>query len=175
MADVGTQEPAKTMLKAVPRSRVQGSTMVTPEGAVTARVETPFERTAPEIVKEVVAEEGPTISVVTVQPGYSLWRIAEETFGDGQQYVQVFAANRDLIRDPDGPAGKDLKLQKWLIKVSEEGEQTINDGELSVASRYSRSSYTSNTKTTPSTPAGNRAGGFNSNRPASRGRGSLAW
>lgn len=38
---------------------------------------------------------------VTVQPGFTLWGIAEERFGNGVLYVQVFEANRDKIRDPD--------------------------------------------------------------------------
>ena len=39
--------------------------------------------------------------VVTVQPGFTLWRIATETLGEGVLYVQVFEANKDQIRDPD--------------------------------------------------------------------------
>lgn len=38
---------------------------------------------------------------VIVQPGLTLWAIAEAEFGDGVAYVQVFEANRDKIRDPD--------------------------------------------------------------------------
>ncbi|MDZ4095247.1 MAG: LysM peptidoglycan-binding domain-containing protein, partial [Paracoccaceae bacterium] len=38
---------------------------------------------------------------VTVQPGFTLWQIARENFGNGVMYVQVFEANRDKIRDPD--------------------------------------------------------------------------
>lgn len=38
---------------------------------------------------------------VTVQPGFTLWRIARETFGDGVMYVKVFDANKGQIRDPD--------------------------------------------------------------------------
>lgn len=38
---------------------------------------------------------------VTVQPGFTLWAIARDRFGDGLLYVQVFRANRDRIRDPD--------------------------------------------------------------------------
>ncbi|WP_374641352.1 LysM peptidoglycan-binding domain-containing protein [Tabrizicola sp.] len=38
---------------------------------------------------------------VTVQPGFTLWGIAQERYGDGVLYVQVFEANRDKIRDPD--------------------------------------------------------------------------
>lgn len=38
---------------------------------------------------------------VTVQPGYTLWGIAQSRFGDGALYVQVYEANRARIRDPD--------------------------------------------------------------------------
>ena len=39
--------------------------------------------------------------IVTVQPGFTLWQIASESYGDGVLYVQVFEANRDKIRNPD--------------------------------------------------------------------------
>jgi len=64
------------------------------EGEVTSRVETPFKREEPEVV------EG-TISAITVQPGFTLWGIAKQQFGDGVQFVRVYEANRDLIRDPN--------------------------------------------------------------------------
>ncbi|THD85810.1 LysM peptidoglycan-binding domain-containing protein [Aliigemmobacter aestuarii] len=48
-----------------------------------------------------VAPAPPPPLTVTVQPGFTLWRIARENFGDGVMYVQVFEANRDKIRDPD--------------------------------------------------------------------------
>jgi len=79
----------------------------------------------------------------------------------------------DLIRDPDGPAGKDIKLQKWLIKVSENGEEfnATSNEELSVASRFSHYSHASkNRLTAPPTPGSRSAGGFNSSRPLSQGR-----
>lgn len=38
---------------------------------------------------------------VTVQPGFTLWGIAQERYGDGVLYVQVFEANRDKIKNPD--------------------------------------------------------------------------
>jgi nucleoid-associated protein YgaU len=38
---------------------------------------------------------------VTVQPGLTLWAIAQDQFGDGVLYVQVYEANKDRIRDPD--------------------------------------------------------------------------
>jgi len=36
-----------------------------------------------------------------VQPGNSLWRLAERSFGDGQRYTEIYQANQDKIRDPD--------------------------------------------------------------------------
>ncbi|MGB7263290.1 MAG: LysM peptidoglycan-binding domain-containing protein [Albidovulum sp.] len=41
------------------------------------------------------------VSVVTVQPGFTLWRIARENYGDGIEYVKVYEANKNQIRDPD--------------------------------------------------------------------------
>ncbi|HCB52616.1 MAG TPA: peptigoglycan-binding protein LysM, partial [Rhodobacter sp.] len=38
---------------------------------------------------------------VTVQPGFTLWGIAQENFGSGILYVQVYEANRDKIKNPD--------------------------------------------------------------------------
>lgn len=65
------------------------------EGEVTSRVETPFQREEVEIA----ARAAP--SAVTVQPGFTLWAIARDRFGKGIEYVRVYEANRDLIRDPD--------------------------------------------------------------------------
>ncbi len=47
------------------------------------------------------AKAVPVPVTVTVQPGFTLWGIAKENFGEGILYVQVFEANRDKIRDPD--------------------------------------------------------------------------
>jgi LysM repeat protein/outer membrane biosynthesis protein TonB len=46
-------------------------------------------------------ETAPAGVTVTVQPGFTLWEIARERFGDGILYVQVYEANKDRIRDPD--------------------------------------------------------------------------
>ncbi|WP_165375194.1 LysM peptidoglycan-binding domain-containing protein [Roseovarius nitratireducens] len=77
-------------------------------GKVTSRIETPFKR---EDVATLAAQdddkdgdgtpEPPRMSVVTVQPGSTLWAISREAYGEGILYVRVFEANRDRIRDPD--------------------------------------------------------------------------
>lgn len=38
---------------------------------------------------------------ITVQPGFTLWGIAQDRYGDGVMYVQVFDANREKIKDPN--------------------------------------------------------------------------
>lgn len=43
----------------------------------------------------------PRVVQVTVQPGFTLWAIARENYGDGFAYVRVYEANRAQIRDPD--------------------------------------------------------------------------
>lgn len=70
------------------------------DGAVLARAEIPFLRAAPDSLPS--ARPGTSgADLITVQPGFTLWRIARERYGGGGQYVQVFDANRDQISDPD--------------------------------------------------------------------------
>ncbi len=72
------------------------------DGTEASRVETPFLREDPERVADApieAAEQG--IDVITVQPGFTLWGMARDTFGDGILYVQIFEENRDQIRDPN--------------------------------------------------------------------------
>ncbi|MCG7492543.1 LysM peptidoglycan-binding domain-containing protein [Thalassobius sp. Cn5-15] len=79
------------------------------DGAVTARVETPFKREDASAVAAAGATDGAVgavqnnapVRVVTVQPGNTLWAIARDAYGDGILYVRVFEANRSLIRNPD--------------------------------------------------------------------------
>ena len=74
-------------------------------GDVVSRLETPFKREEAAEVAAVLAEEtsadGFEVAVRTVQPGATLWAIAEENLGNGIYYIEVFEANSDLIRDPD--------------------------------------------------------------------------
>ncbi len=64
------------------------------DGKVQSRVELPFQRAAapPEPLKP---------GSVVIQPGNNLWRIARQTYGRGVQYVVIYQANRELIRDPN--------------------------------------------------------------------------
>ncbi len=75
------------------------------DGNVQSRIETPFKREERSAVAAIMAIDtsasGFDVAVRTVQPGATLWAIAEEQFGDGIMYVAVFEANRDQIRNPD--------------------------------------------------------------------------
>ncbi len=63
-------------------------------GKVTARVELPFSRAKP---LSGLAEG----TVVFVQPGNSLWRLARRSYGEGLRYTEIYEANKDQIRNPD--------------------------------------------------------------------------
>ena len=64
------------------------------DGKVVARVELPFSRSDP-------IANVPDETLVIVQPGNSLWRIARRTLGRGIAYTTIYEANSDQIRDPD--------------------------------------------------------------------------
>jgi len=64
------------------------------DGKVTARAETAFVRTE-------IADAAMGNRRILVQPGNSLWRIAQRTYGAGLRYTLIYEANREQIRDPD--------------------------------------------------------------------------
>ncbi|WGV17123.1 LysM peptidoglycan-binding domain-containing protein [Fuscovulum ytuae] len=120
---------AVTLPEVAPGVYVLRADQLDGEGKVTSRFETPFKRETVEALAaaaEAVAPTGVTQAeagdggadpaaagsvdagassagptTVTVQPGFTLWRIATENLGAGIRYVQVFEANKDQIRDPD--------------------------------------------------------------------------
>ena len=67
--------------------------MLAEDGAVRGRVESPFRR---EPAEAAVAE-----GEIVVQPGDTLWAIAENRYGTGFRYSVIYQANAGRIRDPD--------------------------------------------------------------------------
>jgi nucleoid-associated protein YgaU len=61
------------------------------DGQSLGRLALKFDRVAP--------PEG--YAAFDVQPGNSLWRLAERSFGEGQRYTEIYQANQGKIRDPD--------------------------------------------------------------------------
>lgn len=70
------------------------------DGTVLARVESPFLREDPDLLASLERSDGP-ISEITVQPGNTLWGISQDRYGHGIEYVKIFQANRERIRNPD--------------------------------------------------------------------------
>jgi nucleoid-associated protein YgaU len=77
------------------------------DGTVISRAETPFLREDVADIQalgtsaETAGTAAAPVSLITVQPGNTLWGIADERYGDGFLYVRVFEANNQDIRDPD--------------------------------------------------------------------------
>ena len=100
-------EPSVTAAPAAPALAVADAapdaTVAPPvaEPAPEAAEPAPAADPAPPADPAPVADPAPKLVTVTVQPGFTLWGIAQERYGDGVLYVQVFEANRDRIRDPD--------------------------------------------------------------------------
>jgi len=69
---------------------------VGPDGEVEQRVELPFQHTDFTFARGKTGE-----TLLVVQPGNSLWRVARAVYGQGTDYTVIFQANAEHIRDPD--------------------------------------------------------------------------
>lgn len=96
----GAETPAT---EPTPEAAPEATPEPAPEPAATpAPAQDPEPTPQPETVAAAPEPAAPPPPVtVTVQPGFTLWGIAEGQLGDGIRYVQVFEANKDKIRDPD--------------------------------------------------------------------------
>jgi nucleoid-associated protein YgaU len=70
------------------------------DGSVTSRLETPFRKETTAALEGAPRDASGAITA-TVVPGSTLWGIALGKYGHGIEYVRVFEANRDKIRNPD--------------------------------------------------------------------------
>ncbi|MFN6925205.1 MAG: LysM peptidoglycan-binding domain-containing protein [Tabrizicola sp.] len=101
--EVASEEPSAAS-EAVAVAEAPVEAMPQPQAEVVPGPEAIEAVPATEVAAPVLAEaapEPPRPVTVTVQPGYTLWGIAQQRYGEGMLYVQVFEANRDKIRDPD--------------------------------------------------------------------------
>ena len=54
-------------------------------------------------------ESSPQVHVV--RPGYTLFTIAQQHYGDGERFHEIYRANRDVLRTPDNlPSGAKLRI-----------------------------------------------------------------
>ncbi len=73
-------------------------------------------------LKSIVAIDKPTTekmeipNTVTVQVGENLYKIAQRVYGSGRNYLRLFKANKDVLKDPDLiRTGQVLKVPKELL------------------------------------------------------------
>lgn len=86
------EEPAKVAAATTAATAVPADTTgASAQTATTAEATAPAPATAP----------ATQATIITVQPGFTLWGIARKSYGDGVLYVRVYEANKDQIRDPD--------------------------------------------------------------------------
>lgn len=64
-------------------------------GVVESSASSPFQRVFPSVA------QAADPSLIIVQPGQNLWGIADTRYGSGYEFVQIYAANREEIDDPD--------------------------------------------------------------------------
>jgi nucleoid-associated protein YgaU len=93
--------PAETVVAVAEPEKVVEQAVVAAAEPVKPSVAEPAVTPAAEAVAKVDPAPAPVPVTITVQPGYTLWGIAQKNFGDGVMYVQVFAANKDKIKNPD--------------------------------------------------------------------------
>ena len=97
--DPATTDPAAAPPSAAaPEPALAQTPALAPEPATTAPQASTVAATDP---APAAVSEGARVSIITVQPGFTLWQIANQAYGKGVMYVQVFEANRDKIKDPD--------------------------------------------------------------------------
>ncbi len=66
---------------------------------------------APEEPAPPAPPENPYQQKHVVQKGDTLWKIADEYYGDGRLYTKIFEANRDVLADPDKiKPGQELRI-----------------------------------------------------------------
>lgn len=69
--------------------------------AMTTRPAPALGRSLPAPRPAVAAGAVPPSRWITVQPGQTLWQIAQQTYGNGDQYMRIFRANRAQLSRPD--------------------------------------------------------------------------
>jgi nucleoid-associated protein YgaU len=113
VADEATRDRIGELVGAIPQvtgvnNEVEvGAPPVEPEPepeAPAAPEPPPAEAAAPaeaEESSEPEATDDEAGNTYTVQPGDSLWKIAEAHYGNGTKYQAIFEANRDILDNPD--------------------------------------------------------------------------
>lgn len=100
-AEVAQVEPQPVPIAATEEgaaASLQGQTAtIQAEPTQTAQTQT----APPQVAPTVPAPAAPRATLITVQPGHTLWAISRERYGQGDRYMVIVRANRGQIRNPD--------------------------------------------------------------------------
>ncbi len=94
-------QPAMTAAPATPAEPIDPTELSAETAATDEPTPTAEAPGAPAVAQSDAPAPAAASVTVTVQPGFTLWGIAQERYGNGVLYVQVFEANKDKIKDPD--------------------------------------------------------------------------
>ena len=72
-----------------------------PEPVEAPVAEAPVEEAAPAAESEAPAADEGDGRTYTVESGDTLWKIAEQMYGNGSKYMKIFEANTDILENPD--------------------------------------------------------------------------
>lgn len=86
------REPAEVLAQARAQQPPQGEAAIAGQDRAV---------TTPETAGNTAPAETARLTILTVQPGNTLWGLASGAYGDGVLYVRLFDANRGQIRNPD--------------------------------------------------------------------------
>ena len=106
VADEASRQKILDVLTTVPNiTEVQdGLTIAAPEPVAEPAPPAPAEPEAAPAAEEPAAESAEADSgdrSYTVESGDTLWKIAEQMYGSGNKYMEIFNANKDLLENPD--------------------------------------------------------------------------
>ncbi len=89
------EEPAKVAEATQAAQPAQTAEAAKPvDAAKTADATQPAEAATP------AAAPVPTVQKITIQPGNNLWKLSRQLYGFGSRYTVIFAANKDVIKNP---------------------------------------------------------------------------
>lgn len=100
-APVASAEPAAAAGSQGQISQGETAQSAAAQGEGTSIQTAPTQTAQTQAAPTVSAPAAPRATLITVQPGHTLWAISRERYGQGDRYMVIVRANRGQIRNPD--------------------------------------------------------------------------
>jgi LysM repeat protein len=84
-------------------------------------------------------EHSPSRHIVTVQPGDSLWKLAQQNLGRGSRWQELLAANPDIVDPSRLAAGTEIVLPSDITGMKSDVKVTVQPGDT--LSKIARVTY----------------------------------